>query len=105
MICDFCSSSDVVASLKTRSFTVEYLGWNSIGDFIACPECLALVVEGKRGDLLARAVATFLAVSVGEGKPVSSSEFDLVAEPIGVLHVKFFENWTGAIETFSKVQA
>jgi hypothetical protein len=56
MLCDFCSSPAPAWSYPAASF-IDLMGSHSIGDWIACEDCHALIEADDRDGLARRAVA------------------------------------------------
>lgn len=59
IICDFCSSPDVVWSYPAADFVLSDTGQASEGAWAACHECAELVQAGDREGLLKRSLSGF----------------------------------------------
>jgi hypothetical protein len=90
MICDFCSSPEVIGGYPAKDFTVDFYG--SRGGFAVCKECKEIIEQNDRTTLLKKSVESFESI-YGTEIP----EF-IVLDFIRPLHSMFFEHRTGCFE-------
>jgi hypothetical protein len=65
-ICDFCSSRDVAWTYPARNISLEDINATSMGAWLACNACHALVERGDRGALVERAFTAPLLQALAE---------------------------------------
>lgn len=87
MVCDFCSSPAPAWRYPAESFPDLLLG-RSVGDWLACDECHALIEAGDRNGLTKRSMLT-PAVRQGHVEPEIARWFSTD------LHRRFFLHRTG----------
>jgi len=91
MICDFCSSPNIIASYPCKDFTVGDV-FGSEGGWTVCEDCMKLIETGDRSRLLHRSAIKYFKVNF-PGQPIPDELFRVVKNWIELLHEKFWENF------------
>ncbi len=89
LVCDFCSSLDVLWRYPVRTFKSYVLQVESLGDWAACGKCHDLIEAGKIEELAKRSAETHPLVTSGEVK------LEEMLEACKVSHMSFRDSRCG----------